>query len=70
MAERDPESKKQYLQLVAEATRAQALAGDITAVKEIGDRLDGKAPPSPEESEDMRNMVVNLVQFAQGKRNA
>lgn len=42
--ERDPESKQQYITLAARATVRAAATGDQHAAKEMGDRLDGKAP--------------------------
>lgn len=42
--ERDPESKLQYLTLAARKTVLAAANGDQQAAKEMGDRLDGKAP--------------------------
>lgn len=66
MAERDPKTKKQYIQLIAEKTRAMALEGDVQHAKEIGDRLDGRAAPSPEETEAAKQMIVELVRFRQG----
>lgn len=40
--ERDPKSKQQYITLAARATVLAAAGGDAQAVKEMGDRLDGK----------------------------
>lgn len=68
MAERDPVTKKQYIQIIAEKTREQALAGDIQHAKEIGDRLDGRSAPSPEEREDMNNLIVNVLRFGDRKK--
>lgn len=39
----DEATKKKRLLLVAEKVFAMAIAGDLGAVREIGDRLDGKA---------------------------
>lgn len=62
-AQRDPTTKRQYIQMIAETVRDQALAGDIQHAKEIGDRLDGRAPPSSEETEAAAQLVVNLLRF-------
>lgn len=40
----DPESKRRRLEMLAESLVKEALAGDVTALKEVGDRLDGKVP--------------------------
>lgn len=48
--ERDPESKEQYITLAARATVRAAATGDQHAAKEMGDRLDGKAPQALEHS--------------------
>ena len=43
----DPDGRKK-LDLIAEALAEKACAGDIQAIKEIGDRLDGKPKQSIE----------------------
>ena len=40
----DKGEKLKKIRLVAEACVNAGLAGDISAIKEIGDRMDGKAP--------------------------
>lgn len=40
----DPTTKRKKLRLIAEKTVELAMAGDMAAAREIGDRLDGKAP--------------------------
>ena len=42
MSEDDPETQKSRLLLLAEKLFAEAMAGDMVAIKEIGDMLDGK----------------------------
>ena len=42
MNEDDPETQRPRLLLLAERLFAEAMAGDMVAIKEIGDRLDGK----------------------------
>ena len=37
------EGNPRYLDIIADKLVAEAAAGDIQAIKEIGDRLDGKA---------------------------
>lgn len=39
----DPKTKQRRLRQVAQALVNAAIAGDVQAAKEIGDRLDGKA---------------------------
>jgi hypothetical protein len=40
--EDDPETQRPRLLLLAERLLTEAMAGDMVAIKEIGDRLDGK----------------------------
>ena len=40
----DPKAKRKRLEQLAEALVNAGLAGDIAALKEIGDRIDGKVP--------------------------
>jgi hypothetical protein len=42
MSEEDPKTHRPRLLLPAERLFTQAMAGDMAAIKEIGDRLDGK----------------------------
>ena len=42
MSEDDPKTQRPRLLLLAERLFAEAMAGDMAAIKEIGDRLDGK----------------------------
>ena len=42
MNEDDPETQRPRLLLLAERLFTEAMAGDMAAIKEIGDRLDGK----------------------------
>jgi hypothetical protein len=44
LAQIDPETKRQRLDLVAESLVMAGLAGDVSALKELGDRVDGKVP--------------------------
>lgn len=38
----DQETGKMFIELAAEALVKKAISGDVTAMKEIGDRIDGK----------------------------
>lgn len=40
----DPKTKAKKLDLLARSLVTAGLAGDVSALKEIGDRLDGKVP--------------------------
>ena len=53
----DAEGKRK-LRRIAEKTVAMALEGDIQAIKEIGDRLDGK--PAQEQTLTVRNELDQL----------
>lgn len=43
----DPESQKQFKTLVIEQLYSKAIKGDISAIREIIDRTDGKATNTP-----------------------
>ena len=51
---------KQALERVAVALIAAAEAGDMTAIKELGDRLDGKAVATVQADVTQRESVVRL----------
>lgn len=48
LAQVDPETKRSRLELVAESLVMAGLAGDVSALKELGDRVDGKVPQRTE----------------------
>lgn len=58
--------KGEALRKVAEVVVGKALAGDKDAVKEIGDRLDGK-PAQAITGEDGGPLTVEIIRFGQGK---
>ena len=49
--ETDPERRK-YINLIAENLVASAMEGNMDAIKEIGDRIDGRPKQAVEHSED------------------
>lgn len=53
----DKETKRKKLDLMAEALVRQGLDGDIAALKEIGDRMDGKATQQVEATITDKRMV-------------
>lgn len=57
------EGQPQRLDLLADKVVALGLEGDISAIKEIGDRLDGKPPVQAAVTVD-GSLTVNLVRFA------
>ena len=59
----DSKTKQQKLSLLAEQTIKAGLAGDMSAVREIGDRLDGKAT-QPVEGANGGPLVVQIVRYA------
>lgn len=61
-AEGDTEGRRK-LDKLAEVTVAAGLAGDMAAIKEIGDRLDGKATQAIEAQVDA-SVTVEIVRFA------
>lgn len=44
----DPKAKMRKLEQLANSLISAGLAGDVSALKEIGDRLDGKVPQAME----------------------
>jgi hypothetical protein len=59
--EDDPQ-KRQRLELLAEALMLKALSGDVPALKEVGERLDGKVPQAlVGDDESAPITVVNKV---------
>ena len=54
---RDDKNGRRALLRIAEVCEAAALAGDMTAIKEIGDRLDGK--PAQESSVTVTRVNAN-----------
>lgn len=51
---------------VAEACVKQALGGDISAIKEIGDRMDGKAPQAQIHQGDSNHPIEFRISFRSG----
>lgn len=61
----------QALDKLADALVAKGLEGDVSALKEIGDRLDGKPKQQIEHSgEDGGPLQVNIVRFSGGDHAA
>lgn len=56
-----PDSPRR-LELVAKATVDAAIAGDMSAAREIGDRLDGKAN-QPLSGDDGSPFVIQIVRY-------
>lgn len=46
LAEKDPKTQRRKLLSAANALVDQAMAGDTAALREVGDRIDGKPPQS------------------------
>lgn len=59
----DDPLKRQRLELLAEALMAKALSGDVMALKEIGDRIEGKVPQAliGDNDADPINVVNKIV---------
>lgn len=51
------------LRAVADALVTKAIAGDVAAIKEVGDRLDGKVMQQVELSGDPENPVASRVEM-------
>lgn len=59
------QSDAERLRKIAEALITKAEDGDITAIKEIGDRLEGKPAQSVSLSGDPDNPIVTMVTWKQ-----
>lgn len=57
------EGRPRALERVANKLIEKALEGDMTAIKEIGDRIDGRAV-TPVEAKVEGNITVEIVQFS------
>lgn len=57
-------SDKTKLRLVADALVEKGMAGDVQAIKEIADRLDGKVPQSIEGDGEEGQIVVQIIRMA------
>jgi hypothetical protein len=58
---RDDDKGRKLLMKIAEACASAAAAGDMQAVKEIGDRLDGRAHQTIEASGEIEHRFVARV---------
>lgn len=64
----DPKLKKKKAEILAERLWAAAMAGDISAIKEVNDRIDGKSVQGVELTGDEGGpLVVNVI--GRGKGN-
>jgi hypothetical protein len=64
LARANEAGKKPMLHMVAEACINKALEGDMQAIKEIGDRLDGK----PHQSQTLETTIRQFVIEAKAER--
>jgi hypothetical protein len=64
-----PDGRKK-LRVIAESCVAAAMGGDIQAIKEIGDRLDGKPAQSVEMTGDIEHRFVARVPNKQADATA
>jgi hypothetical protein len=58
-----PAAVKELARLAVDAVSEQAR---VAAIKELLDRAYGKSAPSPEEREDTKALVVQLVKYREG----
>lgn len=59
---RDQKSNKKYLALIAERCVLMALQGDMSAIREIGDRLDGRALTLEGNPDNPINIAVTRIE--------
>jgi hypothetical protein len=56
------------LREVAKALIAAALTGDVSAIREIADRIDGKIPqPAPIQADDNTRLIIKIRSFPRPK---
>lgn len=63
VARRNSKKDPQAIEKLADSLVAKGLDGDVSALKEIGDRLDGKPSQGVDISGGM-NLTVEIVRFA------
>jgi hypothetical protein len=61
--------QRDALEAIAETLIKMAQAGDIAAIKEIGDRLDGKPKQSVDVDANVRTNLVDVLQSISSTRN-
>lgn len=62
----DPATRRRRMVCIADKLVEKAMSGDITAIKEFGDRIDGKAHQSIDATVDA-SLTVNVLRFADDK---
>lgn len=68
--EEDPLTRKRFLQAIADKLRDKAYEGDIQAIKEVGDRIDGKPAQAFEHSGPDGEALPALVNVTLTKPDA
>ena len=58
---------KPILRSLAERLVLSALSGDVTAMKEVGDRLDGKPPQAMALQHEVGDTLAELMQMIDGR---
>lgn len=64
LAVNEADGDRKKLRKLADALVEKALEGDVSAIKEIGDRIDGKPKQQIEHSGDAENPVAMAVSVA------
>jgi len=62
----DFEGDPKALRKVAEALISKAMSGDVAAIREVADRLDGKVPQAIVGDEDGGPILVKVVKYDDG----
>lgn len=63
LEEAAPGDTRQYKELVAESLRLKALEGDVQAIKEFGNRIDGMPKQSTDLTTNGKDLQPILVKF-------
>lgn len=65
----EQETGKSYKSLVAKKLATMALSGDIQAIKEVNDRIDGRPHQSIKHSGEIKGNSIAFIEFSDDTEN-